>query len=259
LVAELLRRWLAHPLTASLADDDPKTTELRKQIVQSKPFLKAIYEEWYERLAAEVPRGTGGVLELGSGAGFLSRYIPELITSEVFPCSDVSVILNAQNMPMENASLGAILMTDVLHHMPDVRRFFAEAARCLRSGGKILMIEPWVTPWSTFVYGRFHSEPFLPEAAEWEFAASGPLSGANVALPWMVFVRDRARFEKEFSEFEIEEIRPFMPFRYLLSGGVSMRSLMPGFTHGIWALIERSLDFQRDRLGMFAFLAVRKR
>jgi SAM-dependent methyltransferase len=259
LVAELLRRWLAHPLTASLADDDPKTTELRKQIVQSKPFLKAIYEEWYERLAAEVPRGTGGVLELGSGAGFLSRYIPELITSEVFACSDVSVILNAQNMPMENASLGAILMTDVLHHMPDVRRFFAEAARCLRSGGKILMIEPWVTPWSTFVYGRFHSEPFLPEAAEWEFAASGPLSGANVALPWMVFVRDRARFEKEFSEFEIEEIRPFMPFRYLLSGGVSMRSLMPGFTHGIWALIERSLDFQRDRLGMFAFLAVRKR
>jgi SAM-dependent methyltransferase len=259
LAAELLRRWLAHPLTASLADDDPKTTELRKQIVQSKPFLKAIYEEWYERLAAEVPRGTGGVLELGSGAGFLSRYIPELITSEVFACSDVSVILNAQNMPMENASLRAIVMTDVLHHMPDVRRFFAEASRCLRSGGKILMIEPWVTPWSTFVYGRFHSEPFLPEAAEWEFAASGPLSGANVALPWMVFVRDRARFEKEFPEFEIEEIRPFMPFRYLLSGGVSMRSLMPGFTHGIWALIERSLDFQRDRLGMFAFLAVRKR
>jgi len=60
LAAELLRRWLAHPLTASLADDDPKTTELRKQIIQSKPFLKAIYEEWYERLAAEVPRGTGG-------------------------------------------------------------------------------------------------------------------------------------------------------------------------------------------------------
>ncbi|HLZ51279.1 MAG TPA: methyltransferase domain-containing protein [Candidatus Acidoferrum sp.] len=259
MAAELLRRWLAHPLTASLADDDPKTTELRKQIIQSKPFLKAIYEEWYERLAAEVPRGTGGVLELGSGAGFLSRYIPGLITSEVFPCSNVSVILNAQNMPMENSSLRAIAMTDVLHHMPDVRRFFAEASRCLRSGGKILMIEPWVTPWSTFVYRRFHSEPFLPEAPEWEFATSGPVSGANVALPWMVFARDRARFEKEFPALEIEEIRPFLPFRYLLSGGVSMKSLMPGFAHGMWALLERSLDFQRERLGMFAFLSVRKR
>jgi len=259
LAAELLRRWLAHPLTASLADDDPKTTELRKQIIQSKPFLKAIYEEWYEMLAAEVPRGTGGALELGSGAGFLSKYVPDLITSEVFPCSNVRVILNAQNMPMEDASLRAIVMTDVLHHMPEVRGFFTEASRCLRSGGKILMIEPWVTQWSTFVYRRFHSEPFLPEATEWEFASSGPLSGANVALPWLVFVRDRAHFEKEFPGLAVEEIRPFLPVRYLLSGGVSMRSLMPGFTHGLWKLLERSLDSQRDRLGMFAFLAVRKR
>jgi SAM-dependent methyltransferase len=259
LAAELLRRWLAHPLTASLADDDPKTTDLRRQIIQSKPFLKAIYEEWYERLAAEVPRGTGGVLELGSGAGFFESYIPGLITSEVFPCSNISLVLNAQNMPMGDGSLRAIVMTDVLHHMPNVRKFFAEAARCLRSGGKILMIEPWATAWSRFVYRRFHAEPFLPEAAKWEFASSGPLSGANVALPWMVFVRDRARFEKEFPEFEIESIRPFMPFRYLLSGGVSMRSLMPGFTSGAWALVERSLDFQRDRLGMFAFVSVRKK
>ena len=259
MAAELLRRLLAHPLTASLADDDPKTTELRKQIIQSKPFLKEIYKEWYQRLAAEVPRGTGGVLELGSGAGFLTSYIPGLITSEVFPCPNISVVLNAQNMPMGDVSLRAIVMTDVLHHMPNVRRFFAEAARCLQSGGKILMIEPWVTAWSRFVYGRFHAEPFLPEAAKWEFASSGPLSGANVALPWMVFVRDRARFEKEFPEFEVESIRPFMPFRYLLSGGVTMRSLMPGFTHAAWALLERSLDFQRDRLGMFAYVAVRKR
>ena len=259
MAAELLRRWLAHPLTASLADDDPKTTELRKQIIQSKPFLKAIYEEWYQMLAAEVPRGTGGVLELGSGAGFLSKYIPDLITSEVFPCSNVRVILNAQNMPMGDASLRAIVMTDVLHHMPDVRGFFTEASRCLRSDGRILMIEPWVTRWSTFVYRRFHSEPFLPEATEWEFASSGPLSGANVALPWVVFVRDRAHFEKEFPELAVEEIRPFLPFRYLLSGGVSMRSLMPGFTRGLWRLLERSLASQWDRLGMFAFLAVRKR
>ena len=257
--AELLRRLLAHPLTASLADDDPKTTELRKQIIQSKPFLKAIYKEWYERLAAGVPRGTGGILELGSGAGFLESYIPGLITSEVFPCPHISVVLNAQNMPIDDVSLRAIVMTDVLHHMPNVRRFFAEAARCLQSGGKILMIEPWVTAWSRFVYGRFHAEPFLPEAAKWEFASSGPLSGANVALPWMVFVRDRARFKKEFPEFEIESIRPFMPLRYLLSGGVTMRSLMPGFTYGTWTLLERTLDFQRDRLGMFAYVAVRKR
>lgn len=259
MAAEFLRRLLAHPLTASLRDDDPKTTELRKQIIQSKPFLKAIYEEWYEMLAKEVPRGTGDVLELGSGAGFLKDFFPGLITSEILPCVGVDLVLNAQNMPMKNDSLRAIVMTDVLHHMPNARKFFAEASRCLRSGGKIVMIEPWVTPWSRFVYTRFHAEPFFPEAAEWEFASTGPLSGANGALPWIVSVRDRAKFESEFPEFEIEEIRPFLPFRYLLSGGVSMRGLMPGFSHGAWAFLERKLESQMDRLAMFALISLRKR
>jgi SAM-dependent methyltransferase len=259
LAAGLLHRLLAHPLTASLEPDDPRTTELRRQIIKTKPFLKAIYQEWYERLAAGVPQGTGAVLELGSGAGFLSQYIPGLLTSEVFPCSNVDMVLNAQCMPFEDASLRAIVMTDVLHHLPDVRRFFAEASRCLRSGGRILMIEPWVTTWSKFVYRHFHPEPFLPDATEWAFASSGPLSGANGALPWIVLVRDRVRFEKEFPEFEIEQIEPFLPFRYLLSGGVSMRALMPGFTHGVWAWVEQRLSSQMRRLGMFAFLAVRKR
>jgi len=35
--------------------DDPATTELRKQIIASKPFLKAIYDEWYRTLADELP------------------------------------------------------------------------------------------------------------------------------------------------------------------------------------------------------------
>jgi len=258
-VGEFFRRLLAHPLTASLKPNDPRTTELRKLIIQSKPFLKAIYKEWYGLLARELPNGTGCVLELGSGAGFLSEYIPGLITSEVFPCSGIHVVLNAQNIPLKDESLRAIVMTDVLHHIPDVRKFFAEAARCLRSGGKILMVEPWVTPWSRFIYTRLHHEPFLPAATEWSFAPSGPLSGANGALPWIVFERDRERFESEFTELEIDNIRPFLPFRYLLSGGVSMRTLMPEFAHGVWRGLERALDFQRDRLGMFAFLSVRRK
>jgi len=45
-----------------------------------------------------------------------------------------------------DGSLRAIVMTDVLHHIPNVESFFAEAARCVRPGGVIVMIEPWLTP-----------------------------------------------------------------------------------------------------------------
>ncbi len=259
MVAALLRRLLAHPLTSGAEIDDPATTVLRKQIISSKPFLRAIYDEWYRTLAAQVPVGPGGVLELGSGAGFCDEYISGLLTSEVFYCPTVQLAVDAQRMPFQDGSLRAIVFTDVLHHLPNVCQFFAEASRCLRPAGKILMIEPWNTAWSRFVYGHLHHEPFDPAAKHWAFPPAGALSGANGALPWIVFVRDRDRFEAEFPELLIERIRPFLPFRYLVSGGVSMRSVMPGFTHGMWVQFERALQPQMSRLAMFAFISVKRR
>jgi SAM-dependent methyltransferase len=258
LAASLLRRLLAHPLTASLDLDDPATTALRRHVIASKPFLKAIYDEWYSMLAAGLPPGGGDVLELGSGAGYCAQFIPGLITSEVFPCPGVQMVVQAAHLPFEADSLRAIVMTNVLHHLPDVRAFFGEASRCLRTGGKILMIEPWVTSWSRIVYSRFHHEPLQPDALDWSFPPSGPLSGANVALPWILFERDRERFAAEFPQFFLEELRPFLPFRYLLSGGVALRSLMPGFTHPFWNGLERAMQSQMSRLGMFAFISLRK-
>jgi len=258
LPAEMFRRLLAHPLTASLSVDNPATTELRNQIIASKPFLKCIYDEWYATLAKELPTGEEQVLELGSGAGYCERFIPGLITSEIFHCSRAKVVADAQQIPFGDRSLRAIVMTDVLHHMPHAERFFAEASRCLCKGGKILMIEPWVTPWSQWVYTRLHHEPFRPEAEDWSFSSTGPLSGSNSAIPWIVFVRDRRKFESLFPELSIAQIRPFMPFRYLVSGGVALRSLMPGFTHAAWAGLERMLESQMPQFAMFAFISLHR-
>jgi hypothetical protein len=88
------------------------------------------------------------------------------------------------------------------------------------------MIEPWACGWSKLLYGHLHHEPFLPEANSWEIPESGPLSGANGALPWIIFVRDRKILASKFPELEIEEIVPMMPLRYLVSEGISMRNLI---------------------------------
>ena len=42
---------------------------LRRQIIQSKRFLRTIYDEWYRDIVAALPPGDGPVLELGSGPG----------------------------------------------------------------------------------------------------------------------------------------------------------------------------------------------
>jgi SAM-dependent methyltransferase len=254
----VLKRWLEHPLTRGADLDDPETTRLRRDIIAQKPFLQQIYREWYELIARAVPSGSAPALELGAGAGFLERHVSGLIRSEIFRCPSITAVLDAQRLPFASRSLRAIVMTDVLHHLPQVRRFFADAARCVQPGGVMAMIEPWPSPWSRVIYTKLHHEPFRMDAETWEFPASGPLSGANGALPWLVFGRDRETFEREFPMWRIETIAPLMPFRYLVSGGVSLRSLTPVWTFGAWRGVERAMTPWMDRWAMFALVVVRR-
>jgi SAM-dependent methyltransferase len=254
-MAGLLHRMLAYPSTLSMDVDDPRTTLLRREIIRSKSFLKQIYREWYARLAAGMAPESR-FLELGSGAGFFKDIVPQLITSELFSVPGVDRIVDGRQLPFSNEELDGIVMTDVLHHIPDVARFFKEATRCVKAGGQVLMIEPWNTRWSGWVYRRLHSEPFQPDAG-WTIPSTGPLSGANGALPWILFERDRERFHSEFPEWCIESIELLMPFSYLLSGGVSLRAFVPGWMYRPVRWAESKLD--QGRWAMFASIKLKKR
>ena len=254
----MLKHLFSHPTTRGLALDDASTTALRLKIIHEKPFLKKLYEDWYNKIAAALPSGDGKVLELGSGAGFMKTIIPELITSEVFPCPNVELVVDGSHLPFADNSLRAVVMTDVFHHLSQPRSFLTEATRCVRPGGKIVMIEPWVTPWSRWIYQKFHHEPFLPDAPTWEFRSTGPLSGANGALPWIIFQRDRSQFEAEFPHWQIKTIKLMLPFRYLLSGGVSLISLQPSWSYGFWCDLENALQPWMDKLAMFSLIELER-
>lgn len=254
----MLRKILEHPLTKGLNLDDPYTTALRRQIIQGKPFLKKIFDEWYWLLVKYVAGSRQPILELGSGAGFLLEFLPKAITSDIMCLPHIDLVCNALRLPFAGDKLGGILMSNVLHHLPDPKTFFAEATRCVSLGGTITMIEPWKNPWSSFVYSRLHHEPFDPQAVEWGCKPGRPLTNANGAIPWIIFHRDIALFQKEFPQWRVEIIQPLMPLVYLLSGGVSLRNLMPGWTYKIWRNLEKILDDGDRKFGMFALIVVRK-
>jgi hypothetical protein len=119
------------------------------------------------------------------------------------------------------------------------------------------MVEPWNTAWGRLVYRRLHHEPFDP-AAGWTVAPSGPLTGANGALPWILFERDRERFRRRFPEWRILRADPLMPLAYLLSGGVSLRSLAPGWAYACVRGLERSVPGLERAAGMFASIALER-
>ncbi|MDP2014973.1 MAG: class I SAM-dependent methyltransferase [Actinomycetota bacterium] len=250
-------RLLEHPLTRGIDIDDPRNTLLRREIIRDKRFLRLLYTEWYERICSRIPSNSQSLLEIGSGAGFLREFLPQLTTSEVFPLEGIDRVVDATALDFADESLDAIIMTNVMHHIPDLDAFFAEAKRTLRDDGRIVMIEPWRTRWSDFVYKHLHHEPFEPNATEWRLPPGGPLSSANDALPWIVFARDRARFEQRYPDLQIVSIEPMMPVSYLASGGVSMRALLPGITYRTFRAVERKL--LRERGAMFALIEVHRR
>ncbi len=259
-VFKQLKKYLQHPAALGMDMDAPESNQIFFQIISDKPFLKQIYTQWYLDLANSLPENvTGPVLELGSGAGFMKKYIPDLITSEILDISNVDIVLDGQSLPFSDASLRAIVMLDVLHHLPKVKFFLKEAARCIKPGGVVAMIEPWYTKWSGFIYSHLHSEPFFPDADNWHFPVGGPLSAANGALPWIVFNRDRAIFQNEFPDWQILKIRLHTPFVYLLSGGLSMRSFVPGNSFGLCRKIENTLIPWMDSFAMFATIIIKKK
>jgi len=255
---KLLSSLLAHPLTRGLDIDEARSTLLRRRIIKEKAFLHKIYLEWYHWIVKSLPAGDEPVLELGSGGGFLSEIVADVITSDVFSLPNVAVALDAHYLPFKSNSLRAIAMVNVLHHLSRSPCFFHEAMRCVRKDGRVLLIEPWVTPWSAWVFRNLHHEPFDPNATDWEFTSTGPLSGANEALPWILFHRDRDLFEQQFPEWRIQTLEVFMPFRYIVAGGVSFRSLVPGAAFRTLTLMEGLFKRWMDLLGMFCKIVLVK-
>jgi SAM-dependent methyltransferase len=239
--------------------DDPSITILRKKIIKKKKILKKIYEDWYKKIQINLPYGLLksisknklDVIELGSGGGFFKEFYPNVITSDLFIIPEIDIIADACKLPFKDKSLDAIVMTNVFHHIRNVNTFLNEAIRCLRKNGCILMVEPWYSPWSEFIYKNFHSEPF-DRLAKWELPLKGPLSTANQALPWIVFERDINIFQSKYSNLQIKKIELIMPLSYIISGGLSFSSLMPGFLYKFIRFIE-NFNFLKKN-SMFAFI-----
>ena len=82
------------------------TLELRREITRSKSFLRQIYQEWYITIAKELPKSTGAIVELGSGAG---ECVPEVISSEVFYFAGADIVLSGLDLPFGAGTLRGIV------------------------------------------------------------------------------------------------------------------------------------------------------
>ncbi|MEZ6089651.1 MAG: class I SAM-dependent methyltransferase [Pirellulaceae bacterium] len=240
--------------------DDPSRGSKLAEIILRKPALRNLYLEVYQRYArvlAQCP-SDGLAIELGAGAGFAKQVIPELVTADVLPYSTVEIVFDACRMPFDDNSLRFVCMLNVFHHIADIPTFLRECRRCLKPGGRMLIVDQfpgWISHW---VLQYFHHEPYNPASQEWGFASSGPLSGANGALAWIVFIRDRELFEQRFPELRIVDITSHTPLRYWASGGLKWWSMIPGPCWKMACLVDATLIRCSSKFGSFMDIELEK-
>ena len=239
--------------------DDVQTTVLHRNIIKKKGFLYKLFLENYgifKENIKDVPDGLK--IELGSGGGFLKEVISDVITSDVLELPDVDKVIFAEKIPYPDESVAAFFLLGTLHHIKDPDKFFSEVSRCLKPGAKVIMIEPTNTPFSRLIFKHIHHEQFDEKKVDWKVDGKGRLGDANLAIPWIIFIRDREKFLKKYPELEIIQIKKHTPFRWFLSGGLSYRQFVPSASFGLFTSIEKLLSPFSNTLGSFMTIVLKK-
>jgi SAM-dependent methyltransferase len=239
-IASWLRGLLTHPLARDLDLDSAEATVVHRRMIREKEFLRRLYLHYYDQYEACIARATKGgiVLEVGAGGGFYNEVRPSAVSLDLRAGANVDLIGSALQLPLGAESTSAIVMLNVLHHLPAPVEFFRECQRVLKPGGRVCLIEPYVGPLSRRLIRPLHHEPW-DEAAGWTLPPAGPLTGANMAMPWIIFRRDRRRYDQEMPHLPVDRLERHTYVLYLLSGGVSMRSLLPGALFRPMEMFER--------------------
>jgi SAM-dependent methyltransferase len=229
-----------------------------RHVWQTKPVLRAVYSHYYREIVARCRAGR--TLEVGGGSGNLKSYVAEVVTSDIQPVLWLDVVADAHRLPFGAGSFDNIVLFDVLHHLQRPRLFLLEAERTLRPKGRLVLVEPAITPLSWLLYKLLHDEPVRMSddpLAEGGLDPTRDPFAANQAIPTLLFFgRYRDQLAGAIPRLRLIERRRIAYFAYPLSGGFKAWSLLPTRAVGPLLRLERWLEPVLQSVMAFRLLAV---
>ena len=220
------------------AKDRAATLRNRTRLGANKNLL-FWYRELYRDQFRDLPDpATLSILEIGSGTSPLKRFHSNIITSDVLDLDYLDLVFDCHEIEkldaIKDSSLDVITLTNVLHHLKSPIAFLNAAAAKLKSGGKVIATEPFLSAISSLIFKYLHHEAVdcrPPEPGLKE--VSGPLASSNQALPWLIFFRRRDWLQRLDENYDVANltVHPFSALSYMVTGGISHKLPVPGFLY----------------------------
>jgi len=153
--------------------------------------------------------------------------------------------LDAHALPFRNNSLGNIIFIDVLHHLDSPVHFFEEAQRVLENNGRLIMLEPYISHFSYFIYNYFHQEDvdFKIDVLSNNTIQRNKQEAfdGNSAIPTKIFSKEVERFRRKFKHLRILKRTLLSFILYPLSGGFARKCFVPDRALWCFYFIEKIL------------------
>jgi len=177
------------------------SVELTKQLSNShKEGIKEFLGYLYKLVEVEL-KGASSILEIGAGAGISKIFLPQLniLRTDIFSFKENGVEggVNSHFLSFETDSFYSGLAIDVMHHLECPLVALEELKRVcnLAQGGRIILVEPYVSIISYPIYRIFHKEktsnPWSRNYSE-PFVGTKPEDG-DQALSKLLFSKKQGR------------------------------------------------------------------
>ena len=243
--------------------DGVERLAVHSKILAKKRILREVFSEFhhlFHQLENKFFTGKGIKAELGAGIAPMRDTYPDVLATDIVYSPHLDCVLNAENMDLENESVRVLLGQNCFHHFPHPDQFFVELERVLTPGGGVILLDPYYGPFASFLFKRlFVTEGFDKKFPSWETPTIGPMNGANQALSYIIFVRDRAEFESKYPTLKIVYQKPVGNYlKYLLSGGLNFIQLIPDWMSPVVDFLQWCLYPLNRWISLHHIIVIRK-
>lgn len=239
-----------------------KTTASERQLSHrdiwaSKPALREVYGHLYRSIAQACRPGL--TIEVGGGSGNFKQYAPDVLSFDIVYEPWLDFVADAQALPLRSSSVANIVMLDVLHHIEYPIRFLRDAARVVEPGGRVIFVEPAITPLSGVVYRTLHEEPVDTRVDPLTEGVPDPKKDpyvGNQAIPTLLTGPYAARLKQLEPLLELAVLRQLSLFAYPLCGGFKRWSLITAGAARLLLRLEDRIETLLGPLCGFRLMAV---